>query len=133
MTGEFLSNSTSKLHLLSIPAGQYEPELSLASELLEEIRSSSSHIDSPTETKPTSASQNARMIIASYEAETLSSRRKVKVHVAGMRLELASLKLKNGYEYESKLLTYDSLDIVLCRLHEICALDMDKSLKKKHR
>ena len=99
MIGEILSNSTLNFYLHRIPAIQYEAEFPLASELLEEISSSSSHIDSPAETKPASASQNARMKIASYESETLSSRRKVKVHVAGMRLELASLKLKNGYEY----------------------------------
>ena len=45
VTGDFPRNNTSKFRLALIPAGQYEPELSLASELLEEISSSSSHID----------------------------------------------------------------------------------------
>ena len=65
-----------------VPAGQYELELALASELLEEISSSSSHIDGSTETNLTSTSHSAQMKIASYEYETMNSRRKAKLHVA---------------------------------------------------
>ena len=65
-----------------IGANQYEPELSLASELLEEISSSSNHIDGPTETDLTSTSHNDQMTIASYDSENMDSRRKVKLHVA---------------------------------------------------
>ena len=43
LTGEISSNSTLKLRLHRIPAGQYEPEFVLASDLLEEISSSSNH------------------------------------------------------------------------------------------